>query len=134
MKYIVLVGRILYAMIFVIFGLFHFTNLQGMSQYAASQGIPAPTVMTIVTGILLVVGGVSVLLGYKAQLGAWLLVIFLVPTSFLMHNFWAIDDPMQASNQMAHFMKNLSMAGAALLITYFGSGPLSLDKEEASAE
>ncbi len=132
MAYVVLIARILYSMIFIIFGLFHFTNLQGMSQYAASQGVPAATLMTIITGILLVVGGVSVLLGYKARWGAWLLVIFLVPTAFIMHNFWAISDPMQSSNQMAHFMKNLSLAGAALLIAYFGSGPMSLDKEEGA--
>ncbi len=132
MKYVVLIGRILYATIFVLFGLFHFINLQSMSQYAASQGVPAPTLMTVITGILLVVGGLSVLVGYKAKLGAWLLVVFLVPTAFLMHNFWAIADPMQSSNQMAHFMKNLSLAGAALLIAYFGSGPMSLDKEDVA--
>ncbi len=134
MAYVVLIGRILYSMIFIIFGLFHFMNLQGMSQYAASQGVPAPTFMTIVTGIMLVVGGLSILLGYKPKIGAWLIFLFLVPTAFLMHNFWAISDPMQSQNQMAHFMKNLSMAGAALLIAYFGSGPLSLEKSAESGE
>ena len=134
MAYVVLIGRILYSMIFIIFGLFHFMNLQGMSQYAASQGVPAPTFMTIVTGIMMVVGGLSILLGYKPKIGAWLIFLFLVPTAFLMHNFWAIPDPMQSQNQMAHFMKNLSMAGAALLIAYFGSGPMSLEKSAESGE
>ncbi len=131
MAYVVLIGRILYSMIFIIFGLFHFMNLQGMSQYAASQGVPAATLMTIITGLMLVVGGVMILLGYKSKIGAWLIFLFLVPTAFIMHNFWAIADPMQSQNQMAHFMKNLSMAGAALLIAYFGSGPLSMEKESS---
>jgi len=76
----------------------------------------------------------SILLGYKPKIGAWLIFLFLVPTAFLMHNFWAILDPMQSQNQMAHFMKNLSMAGAALLIAYFGSGPMSLEKSAESGE
>ena len=44
-----------------------------------------------------------------------------------MHNFWAVTDPMMRGMQIAMFMKNVSMLGAALLIAYFGSGPLSLD-------
>jgi len=47
--------------------------------------------------------------------------------SFMMHKFWAVSDPMMAQVQMMMFMKNLSIAGAALLITQFGAGPLSLD-------
>jgi len=60
--------------------------------------------------------------------GALLLVLFLVPVTFTMHNFWAVQDPMMALMQQAMFMKNLSMLGGALLIAYFGSGPASLDR------
>ncbi len=69
----------------------------------------------------------SVLLGYRARIGAWLIVLFLVPVTFAMHKFWGIADPATAQDQMAHFMKNLSMLGGALLITQFGAGPGSLD-------
>ncbi len=127
MEWLVLIGRILYSMIFVLFGLNHFFKLSDMAGYAASQGVPAPTVATIITGIMLVLGGLSVLLGYKARIGSLLLVIFLIPTAFIMHNFWSFNDPMMASNQMAHFMKNLALAGSALLIYYFGTGPKSLE-------
>jgi putative oxidoreductase len=78
-------------------------------------------------GILAFVGGLSILLGYHARIGAWILVLFLVPVSLMMHNFWAVTDPMMAQMQRAMFLKNLSMLGGALLIAHFGAGPLSLD-------
>jgi putative oxidoreductase len=65
-------------------------------------------------------------LGYRARIGAWLL-IFLVPVTLMMQNFWAVKDPTMAQMQMVMFMKNLSMLGGALLISQFGSGPCSLD-------
>jgi putative oxidoreductase len=59
-------------------------------------------------------------------------VLFLVPVTFIMHNFWAAKDPMTAQTEMVSFLKNLSMLGGALLIAYFGAGPLSLDARQAS--
>ncbi len=78
-------------------------------------------------------GGLSVVLGYHARAGAWLLVIFLVPVTLMMHRFWGVPDPMMAQMQMAMFMKNLSMLGGALLITQLGTGPLSLDARVQTA-
>ena len=72
-------------------------------------------------------GGLSVLLGYRAKLGAWLIVVFLVPVTLMMHNFWAVHDPVMAQMQMVMFMKNISILGGALLISQFGAGPFSLD-------
>jgi hypothetical protein len=74
-------------------------------------------------------GGVSILAGYKARYGAWLIVLFLVPVTVMMHNFWTITDPMAKSMQQIMFMKNLSMLGAAMFIAYLGSGPLSVDNK-----
>ncbi|NOX36052.1 MAG: DoxX family protein [Calditrichaeota bacterium] len=128
MQYVPLIGRILYALIFVFFGIGHFTNLNQMSQYAGAMGVPAPTLAVIVTGLMILLGGLSVLLGYKVKIGSLLLFVFLVFTAFIMHAFWGLDDPMQAQAQMAHFLKNLSLAGAALLLFYFGTGPMSLEK------
>jgi putative oxidoreductase len=76
---------------------------------------------------LAMIGGLSILLGYKAKIGAWLVVIFLIPVTLKMHNFWAVTDPMMQQMQMAMFLKNVTMIGGALLISQFGSGPLSLD-------
>ena len=72
-------------------------------------------------------GGPSILLGYRAKLGAWLIVLFLIPVTLMLHKFWTVSDPMMAQIQMILFMKNVSMLGGALLITQFGAGPFSLD-------
>ena len=72
-------------------------------------------------------GGLSILLGYRAKVGAWLIALFLIPVTLMMHNFWAVHDPMMAQLQMVMFMKNVAVLGGALLISQFGAGPLSLD-------
>ncbi len=128
MKLVVLIGRILFSLIFI-FGAFgHFTS--GYVAYGESMGVPGAAFLVPLSGVIALVGGLSVLLGYKARWGAWLLVIFLVPVTFMMHRFWSVGDPVQMMMQKAFFMKNLSMLGAALLIAYFGSGPMSLKKEK----
>ena len=129
MKYIPLIGRILFSLMFIMSGMGHLTNTTGMAMYAGSMGVPGPTLLVIISGIMIVVGGFSVLLGYKVKIGAILLVVFLIPTTFIMHPFWAIEDPMQSQVQMAMFFKNLSMLGGALLFYYFGTGPLSLEEQ-----
>ena len=78
-------------------------------------------------GSLSLLGGLSVALGYKAKWGAGLLALFLLPVTVMLHNFWAMQDPVTAQMHQAMFMKNVSMLGGALLILNFGSGPLSLD-------
>jgi putative oxidoreductase len=127
MKYLVLLGRALYAAIFVMSGPNHFSA--GAIGFAVSKGVPMASIAVPLSGVIALVGGLSILLGYKSKYGAWLIVLFLVPVSFMMHNFWTYADPMQMQMQMAMFMKNMSMLGAALLIAHFGSGPLSLDKK-----
>jgi putative oxidoreductase len=79
------------------------------------------------SGIIALVGGLSVLLGFQTRFGAWLLVIFLVPVTVMMHNFWSVSDPMTRQIEKAMFLKNVTMLGGALVISYFGAGPLSLD-------
>jgi putative oxidoreductase len=95
--------------------------------YGAQAGVPLPGLLVPLSGVIGVAGGLSIALGYHAKVGAWLLVLFLVPVTLMLHNFWAVTDPMMRGMQIAMFMKNVSMLGAALLIAYFGSGPLSLD-------
>jgi putative oxidoreductase len=118
-------GRLLFALIFLLSGLNLFSR-QGIG-YAAAQGVPWASLLVPLSGILALAGGLSILLGYRARLGAWLLVLFLVPVTVLMHRFWAVKDPMMAQMQQVMFMKNVSMLGGAFLITYFGAGPFSLD-------
>jgi len=114
-------GRILFAWIFILSGIAHLTQAQAMAHYATMFKVPQPKVAVIVSGLMILFGGLSVLLGFEVELGCALLVLFLVPVAIYMHPFWGVADPMQAAAQRAHFLKNLSLAGAALLICYFTS-------------
>jgi putative oxidoreductase len=125
MNYLVLAGRILYALIFVMAGPGHFTA--NTVAFAASKGVPLASVAVPLSGIIAMAGGLSIAAGYKATWGGWLIVLFLVPVTVMIHNFWAMTDPNMAQVNQIMFMKNLSMLGAALLITHFGPGPLSVD-------
>jgi putative oxidoreductase len=125
MRYIALAGRVCYSAIFLLAPMAHFSP-QAVS-YAAQQGVPMATLMVPLSGLVALAGGLSVLLGYKTRIGAWLLVLFLVPVTFSMHNFWTVTDPMMLQIQRAMFFKNVALTGAALLLTHFGAGPLSLD-------
>src|SRR5258707_6427674 len=93
----------------------------------AAQGVPLASMVVPFSGVLAFAGGLSILLGYRGKLGAWLIVLFLVPVTVMMRNFWAVHDPMMGQVHMAMFMKNVAMLGGALLISQFGAGPFSLD-------
>jgi putative oxidoreductase len=125
MRYFVLAGRILFALIFIIASPRHFSQ-EGI-QHAADLGVPLAGVLVPISGVMALVGGLSVAAGFKARWGAWALAAFLVPVTLMMHAFWKLHDPGAIHVQQAMFAKNLSMLGAVLLIAYFGSGPLSVD-------
>jgi putative oxidoreductase len=124
-KSLVLLGRVCYALIFVLAGPSLFS--QAVIGYAAAHGVPLASILVPISGVLAILGGLSVAVGYKATWGAWLLALFLVPVTLMMHNFWAEKDPTAAQMQQIMFMRNVSMLGGAFLIAYFGAGPLSLD-------
>src|SRR5258708_4629614 len=98
MKYTVLLGRILYSLMFLNSGLFHFSGMA--VGYARSQGVPFASLLVPIAGAMAIVGGLLIALGYKAKWGAWLLVAFLIPVTFIMHAFWKETDPMQKQMQM----------------------------------
>ncbi|MET0462222.1 MAG: DoxX family protein [Chitinophagaceae bacterium] len=125
MKYALITGRILFSLIFILSSFGHFKA--ETIAFAGSQGLPFASVLVPLSGIVELIGGLSILIGYRAKLGAWLLVIFLIPVTFMFHQFWTVTDPMTYQMQFVMFMKNVSMTGAALLIAYFGSGELSVD-------
>ena len=133
MKFIPLIGRVLFSLIFLSSGIMgHLMMATQTSAYAASAGVPVPMAAVVISGIIALLGAFSVILGYKAKMGAWLIVIFLIPVTFMMHNFWTVTDPMQHVMQMSLFMKNIGLLGGALMITYFGAGPISLDARSQS--
>lgn len=125
MRAIVPLGRVLFALIFAASVVGHFSSAQ-ISE-AAAHGVPLATLLVPLAGLIALVGGVSVMLGYRARFGALLLLVFLVPVTLVMHKFWGLADPQMAMLQKIQFMKNTSLIGACLLIMYHGSGPYSLD-------
>ena len=122
---VVFLGRFLFALIFVMSGPRHF--MSSTIAYAAAQGVPMASIAVPISGLLALLGGLSILLGFRARLGAWLIVLFLAVVTPMMHKFWGIADPMMAQMQMIMFMKNMAMLGAALFMTQMGSGPWSID-------
>src|SRR5713226_2101605 len=127
MRYVYLVGRILFALVFITAAPRHFTH-EGI-QHAADLGVPAAGLFVPISGIMALLGGLSVATGFKAHWGAWVLVAFLLPVTFTMHAYWQLHDAGSIHIQQAMFGKNLSMLGAALLIAYLGAGQLSIDKK-----
>jgi len=122
---IVFVGRVLFALIFLMAGPNHFVS--STIAFAASQGVPMASIAVPFSGALALIGGLSIVLGYRAKIGAWLIVLFLACVTPMLHKFWTVTDPMMHQIQMIMFMKNLSMLGGALLISQFGAGPWSVD-------
>ena len=122
---VVLLGRFLFALIFLMAAPNHFAK-QTIA-YAASQGVPLAAIAVPFSGIIALAGGLSILLGYRAKAGAWLIALFLVPVTPMMHKFWTVHDPIMSQIQMVMFMKKTSMLCGALLISQFGAGPVSLD-------
>jgi len=129
MKYVHLAGRVLFSLIFLMSSFGHFS--EQTIGFAASKGVPLANVLVPLSGIIEFLGAVSIILGYKTKWGAVLIIVFLLPVTFMLHNFWTITDPMAQQMDMAAFMKNIGLMGAALMIAYYGSGPLSLDKKAA---
>jgi uncharacterized membrane protein YphA (DoxX/SURF4 family) len=116
---VLLIGRVVFSFFFIYSGFNHLTKLSMYSQYAGASGVPAPTLATAVSGLMLLAGGLSILLGVKPGWGAILIFLFLIPAAFTVHKFWGISDPMTAANQAAHFWKNIALAGACLMLYGF---------------
>lgn len=109
------IGRILFAMLFIASGLAHLTKREAMAAYAEAKGVAAAGAMVLLSGLMMIAGGLSVLLWTWVDLGAWLLVLFLLAAAFRMHAFWKEEDEAARQVEMAHFMKNTALAGAAIV-------------------
>ena len=111
-----IIGRVLFALLFISSGVNHFAQNSAMTGYAKYKKIPMAKISVYVSGLMLVLGGIYIALGFYADLGALLIAIFLIPTAFLMHAFWKESDTTAKSNERIAFFKDLSLAGAALII------------------
>ncbi len=123
MNTVLIIGRVLFALIFLASGVNHLTKLEAMTGYATYKKVPAAKLAVVVSGLMILVGGLYIAFGVYADLGALLIALFLIPTAFMMHAFWKESDATAKQNEQIAFMKDISMAGAALIIfALVGSG------------
>ena len=116
MDLIIVIGRILFGGFFLMSGINHFAKLEAMTGYAKYKKLPAAKLGVLISGLMLIIGGISIILGYYADLGALLLAIFLVLAAVIFHNFWKETDATAKQNEMLGFMKDMALAGAALIL------------------
>jgi putative oxidoreductase len=119
MRSLLAAGRALFTLIFITAAPRHFTG-EGI-HHAAQLGVPLAFILVPISGLMSAVGGLSVATGFKVRWGAWILFLFLLPVTGMMHAFWKLTDPVEIHIQQAMFAKNLSLLGAALILTQLGS-------------
>ncbi|ETA72408.1 MULTISPECIES: DoxX family protein [Mesorhizobium] len=117
----ILLGRILLAVIFLLSGFGKLTAISGTAAYFGGLGLPVPTVTAVVVGLIELLGGLAILVGFQTRVAAWVLAIFTVATGLVAHTGWA--DQMQ----MIQFLKNLAITGGFLLLASSGAGAYSID-------
>ena len=111
-----IIGRVIFGLYFAYSGFNHFKNGKSMIGYATSKKVPFPKLAIYGTGVLLLLGGLGVTFGYHMTISLGLIIIFLVPTTIFMHDFWKETDPMARMSQKINFLKNVALIGAALLV------------------
>ncbi|MEK7145934.1 MAG: DoxX family protein [Patescibacteria group bacterium] len=109
------IGQFVFGLYFIYSGVKHLTQMKGMVGYAGSKGVPMPGFLVPFSGLMLIVGGLSVVTGLYVGYGLALLAIFMAIVTPVMHNFWAEKDAMSRMNSKIHFTKNLAILGAVLL-------------------
>jgi uncharacterized membrane protein YphA (DoxX/SURF4 family) len=116
MKATFLIGRLIFGGFFLYNGINHLKERKSLAQYAGAKKVPLPDAAVTATGVVLIAGGASILLGVKPKLGAAAIAGFLAGVSPVMHNFWSVQDPNQRMNEMINFTKNLALLGSALAL------------------
>ncbi len=127
-----LAGRILMSVIFLISGFFKIGGYSQMVAYAASKGLPMAGVAIACAAVLELAGGLAILVGFQTKIVAWLLFLYLIPTTFVFHNFWTMQG-MDQQNNMIHFLKNVAIMGGLVILAANGPGPYSVDYSRAKA-
>ncbi|MGH9134103.1 MAG: DoxX family protein [Ilumatobacteraceae bacterium] len=111
-----LIGRIVFGLIFLLYGVRHLTQTEGSAGYAAFKKVPSPRAMVLFTGVAMLVGAVAIILGIWMDLAALGVAVFVIAAALFMHRFWEEDDPQTRQVEMAQFMKNVAIAGGALIL------------------
>lgn len=136
MKAVFLIGRLIFGGFFIYNGINHLKERKSLTQYAESKKVPMAEVAVTATGVALIAGGSSILLGIKPKLGTAAIAGFLAGVSPVMHDFWRVEDPSQRMNEMINFSKNVALLGSAIAMMgvdepWPASVPISQDEVAA---
>jgi putative oxidoreductase len=123
---LVVIGRVLLALMFILAGFNKLANIEGTAGYIASGGLPMATALAVVVGLLELLGGIAIAIGFQARWAALALGLFTLLATVLFHRFWAVPAE-QAFVQQLMFMKNLSVAGGLFIVAALSAGPASMD-------
>lgn len=121
MIYLFLLSRVLFGGFFIMNGINHFRRAEAMTQYSTFKKVPAPKLAVLGSGALILLSGLSIVLGLYPNLGAWGIILFLAPTTLMMHNFWTETDPNQKMNSYINFTKNVALIGGALAYLFIAT-------------
>ena len=126
-----LLGRFLISIIFILSGVNKVASFSMMTGFVASKGMPLPYLMIGGAAAVEILGGLAILAGFQTKIAAWILFLFLIPTTAMFHNFWVMQGADRMDNQ-GHFMKNLAIMGGLLFVAAFGAGSYSVDSRTAA--
>jgi uncharacterized membrane protein YphA (DoxX/SURF4 family) len=125
-----LFGRLIVGAFYIYNGLNHFLKFSQLAAYAKSKEVPVPEIAVGGSGLLLLLAGITILLGYEPRIGVAALILFFVPVTFSMHDFWAVAADQKAI-QLVQFTKNFALLGSALMFLKIPKPwPLSLDRRK----
>lgn len=119
-------GRVCISVIFILAAVGKFMDYDGTAQYMASKGLTMIPFFLVGAALVELLGGLSLLFGYKTRFGATILLLFLIPTTVIFHNFWAVPADQQQA-MLVEFLKNLAIFGGLLYVLTVGSGKCSVD-------
>lgn len=127
-RWLPLLGRILIGHLFLLSGLNKVFHYSQTAAYMASKNVPMVELLLVLSIIIEIVGALMIILGWRVKLAATIVFLWLIPVTFMMHNFWAVPGA-ERMGQLINFQKNLVIMGAMLYLVAFGPGPYSLRKD-----
>jgi putative oxidoreductase len=122
-----LIGRILFGGVFLMFGIMHFKNRKGMIEYIKSKNVASPALANVVAGVMLLFSGILLVLGIFPDIALFVLILFLIVVSVVMHDFWNVKGTEEEKRtQMIFFMMNMALIGASIMLIWLSYWPMSL--------
>jgi putative oxidoreductase len=125
-----LFGRILMSTVFILGGIGKITGFSFEEGMVAAKHLPMPAVALGIALAVELIGGLAMLMGLFTRPTAWIVFLYMIPTTFLFHNFWAVQGA-DRIDTLIHFEKNLAIMGGLLLLAAFGPGSYSIDSARA---